>query len=328
MIFMLILRSMICQTIPSRNNTCGLKVQALLSVLLLVIAIHSAISQTNENEDDARFLTYPHTVGALYAGKYEARISGTRESEFDRLRLDIGATIDILRLGLSEEADSGLASQLTFGADFFTWTRLRSTESFKFPVEAVDYYFGINAAYNSGDDPLLGIVTDTRLRIAHISAHLVDGHPSFTDPLQQYITYSREFVDLMVASSFNGNGELVSYYDTREEPSVMIRPYIGGLWMFHTIPDTLGALAPYAGFDMYWHPEPSAPITLKAGYEARLNTELEPVGEHQFRLGLKLGHPHSNGVLIEGGYYSGRSQYGQTFNLREEYYTVGFSIDY
>jgi hypothetical protein len=274
--------------------------------------------------DEWSFGLTSHDFQLPYAGKIEARIGGSREFSNEKLRLDIGATSDILKL---EEIRRGkpnplgdLAPQFKFlslGAEFFTWTRLRANDNFKFPVEAVDYYFGVNAV---SDIPtrLLGIkykVSEVRLRIAHISAHIVDGDPSFTNPQQQYITYSRECADMML--TYLG-----------EPPSRKERLYAGAVWIFHTIPDTLGVLTPYAGFDGEWQLLESFPLTLKLGYEARLNTELEPIGEHLARVGLKLGNYKSRGVLIEASYYSGRSPYGQHFSQREKFFSVGFAVDY
>ena len=257
-----------------------------------------------------------------YAGKYEARIGGSRESVDDKLRLDIGASLDIYTRSYIEQDGSGMdieRMRLSLGADFFTWTRLRSAGNFKFPVEAVDYYFGINGRARFANS----LISDARLRIAHISAHLVDGDPSFTSPEQKYMTYSREFADLTVGflpgfGNVWGDGHHVA----------RVRPYVGAQMLFHTIPDMLGKLTPYAGLDAAWQPASQLPVVLKLGYEARLNTELEPIGEHQFRLGLKLGSIDSRGVLIEGSYYAGRSHYGQHFSEREKYVSLGFGIDY
>jgi hypothetical protein len=106
------------------------------------------------------------------------------------------------------------------------------------------------------------------------------------------------------------------------------RIYVGGLFMFHTIPDTLGVITPYIGTDGYVQLSAEGPpLAIHYGYEARLNTELEPIGEHLARLGVKLGRPNSNGVTVEGSYYSGRSMYGQHFSRRESFFSLGFAID-
>jgi hypothetical protein len=269
-----------------------------------------------------------HSFIPPYAGKTEARIGGTREFSNDKLRLDIGGSSDIVTVKSYSlvpspiSATDGYRKLLTLGAEFFTWTRLRANDNFKFPVEAVDYYFGINAASDLPNNLLDWGQSTVRLRVAHISAHIVDGDTSFTNPQQKYITYSREFADVMLS--------LWAPKDVphSSRPTWSSRLYLGALWLFHTIPDTLGVLTPYAGFDGEWELMQQFPLTLKLGYEARLNTELEPIGEHLARVGLKLGRYYSRGVVIEGSFYSGRSPYGQHFSQREKFFSLGFAVDY
>ncbi len=261
-----------------------------------------------------------HVVRMPYAGKYEARIGGSRESANDKLRLDIGASVDLLTKnvdGSDGDRDDAAVGRYSFGADFFTWTRLRSAGGFKFPVEAVDYYFGVNGQYES----LNGFPFEARLRVAHISAHIVDGDPSFADTATTYITYSREFVDLTL---------LAPHEIVRIGRGAEVRPYVGAQWLFHTIPDTLGRVTPYAGFDVRVMPFTTNAIGFKLGYEARLNTELEPIGEHLFRLGVQLGDlfNEERGVSVETSYYSGRSAYGQHFWKRESFWSLGFAVDF
>ncbi len=289
--------------------------------LFLLLCTASALGQPPAPHQDGFAPGLP-TVAGPYAGKYEARVGGSRESKDDKLRLDIGASVDLYTslwsgAGRADGADDGAV--LSFGADFFTWTRLRASGGFKFPVEAVDYYFGVNAGVHRA----AGVISDLRLRLAHISAHLVDGDPGFTNPHQQYITYSREFLDGMVG--FNGN-ELFSMGPHRGD--FRVRPYLGAQWIFHTIPDTLGVVSPYAGFDGAWQPIADLPLVLRLGYEARLNTELEPIGEHLVRLGVKIGEIDTRGVIVEGSYYSGRSHYGQYFSRREEFLALGFAVEF
>ena len=262
-----------------------------------------------------------------YSGKYEARIGGASEPGRDRLRLDIGASADIFTFGRRYYRDG----QVSLGADFFTWTRLRDAGGFKFPVEAVDYYFGINSSVND----IAGLDIDARLRVAHISAHLVDGDPSFSTATAQYQTYSREFIDLMIAVNSHSIGGLFDTPDRMggdrnvgEHYRVSLRPYIGALTMFHSIPDTLGSFTPYGGFDVSWMPLQSDNLSLRAGYEMRVNTELETVVEHQLRTGIKVGRLFGPGVLIEAGYYYGRSPYGQHFDEIEETTSFGFAVEF
>ncbi len=282
------------------------------------LLVSTAAAQGSDSAGSARAFIRLDELRAPYAGKIEARIGGSRESVNDKLRLDIGASVPIVGFDLERDTEGRTVSGLTFGADFFTWTRLRSSGNFKFPVEAVDYHFGVRGDWFENGDDRPG--AEARLRIAHISAHIVDGDPSFTDPEQRYFTYSREFIDLLGGYRTPLGGDDASSRGT-------MRTYLGGIWLFNTIPDTLGTLTPYGGFDAAWEPWKDRPFTLRAGYELRISSELETVAEHQARIGLKFGHIDSRGVTVEAAYYAGRSPYGQHFFRKEEYYSLGFSVD-
>ena len=84
-----------------------------------------------------------------------------------KLRLDISTSRDIVKWYDDDET-------ISIGADLFTFTRLRSTDNFKFPVETIDYLFGFNAGYKKQLRMKIGI-TVLGFRLSHISAHLVDG---------------------------------------------------------------------------------------------------------------------------------------------------------
>ncbi|MCB0711807.1 MAG: hypothetical protein KDD67_05720 [Ignavibacteriae bacterium] len=300
-----------------------------------------------------------------YAAKYAPRIGGSGESEGDKVRLDIGGTIPLLEAAESasyvemvchspicgnDDFSNYLypiwepaAINFSAGIDFFTWSRLRSEANFKFPVEAVDYYFGFYGSmrigktgdsYTSTGDGNIKERTKHRttiiptLRIAHISAHLVDGEPQFALPNEGAVVYSREFVDLSCGlEHFLWLGLWASGGSSFEPTSLYVRPYIGTQLLFHTIPGNLGKVTPYIGGDleMQLFEGLKAP-TLRTGYEFRLNTETKTFGEHSLRAGIKLAPSHHNGILLEAAYYSGRSQFGQYFQNRENYFSLGFGF--
>lgn len=257
-----------------------------------------------------------------YAGKYEPRIGGWLLSRDDKLRLDIGTSVPLFERKREEGVFPGreggpirfVGYTLSAGVDFFTWTQLRSVGRFKFPVEAVDYYFGLYGAFQPQTD-FEGFPLDVRLRLAHISAHLVDGDPRIAGGTNPEITYSREFIDLLTGQSrhmYRNSG----------------RWYVGGVWSFSSIPSSIGRVVPYAGGDLSMELMQDVPLTFRLGYEFRLNTELETIGENLLRAGLKFAKLYDNGVVLELAYYAGRSPYGQFFDRREEYVSFGFSVDH
>ncbi len=287
---------------------------SLCLVLLLLFSGGLLIAQevgTAANPDAAFSST-------LFSGRYEARIGTSFEPSQDRLRLDIGATHNLLYLtSYSMKEEGGAVRQewertISVGADFFTWTRLRATRSFKFPVEAVDYYFGLNSAVRF-NTPLL--INELRLRLAHISAHLVDGDTGLAGGSRSVTTYSREFVDLVAARLLRPNA------------SSFLRLYAGAEWPFHAIPDTLANITPYFGADGAWVIFSGA-TTLRGGLEFRPNPDFDGAIELRARVGIKFNRPDATGLLLEAGYNRGRSSYGQYYDRTEEFGWIGFGIDF
>ncbi len=276
-----------------------------VSMLLLVISAASANAQIGVG-----------SAPTPYAGKYEPRIGGSREINAERLRLDIGTDV-----GLYTIPSCGPLPPVRFGAAFFTWTRLRSEPNFKFPVEAVDYYFGLEFVPQWSQY--------VRLRVGHISAHLVDGSAAFGRDSTGPVVYSREFVEGTFGYDPVAVGRALF-----GDIGALLRPYAGMQWRFHSIPDSLGALTPYVGFDGSWvmtgrRREDSVagfPLTLLAGYELRMNGELATVWENSVRAGLKFARPDEPGIAVEFTYYRGRSPFGQYFDRMEEYGSIGFSV--
>jgi hypothetical protein len=131
----------------------------------------------------------------LTANVFEPRIGSSYQFSSDRLRLDIGASFDLMDINISDEVET------RFGTDFFTYTHLRSEGNFKFPVETSDYFFGINF---SAKKSLEDIELSSRLRIAHISSHLVDGYAYKDRFYKEPFVYSREFSDLVLAAKYSG----------------------------------------------------------------------------------------------------------------------------
>ena len=260
----------------------------------------------------------PHTVYP-YAGKVEPRIGNWFQAGDDDLRLDIGTAVELITFEGRAQSNPGVFAHgdgkyaFDGGVEFFTWTKLRAAGRFKFPVEAVDYYFGVYGSYRP--IAFAAFPLSVRLRVAHISAHLVDGDPGLKADPDTAITYSREFADL-----------LLGRYIYHDEGG--FGWYLGGTWLFSTIPSSIGRVNPYAGFDYFRRLWEDFPLTLQLGYEFRLNTELETIGENQVRVGLKFADVYDNGVTLEGHYYAGRSPFGQFFDQREEHFSIGFLVDH
>ena len=254
--------------------------------------------------------TYPsHSFESLLikppeAAVFEPRCGSLFEFKDKKLRLDIGTSIDLFEIKNQDD------QQMRLGSDFFTYTRLRSEGNMKFPVETSDYYFGLNYSYKF---EFLRHKTSVRLRLAHISSHLVDGMATgdslFT---RKSYVFSREFTDLIGFMEF-GSG------------AGSIRCYAGFQYVFLTKPKDPDPIIPQIGFD----------------FEYPLNSFLKLRGGHDFRLlgissiyaaqnntqaGIYIQTSKSVGLLLAGYYNSGRSIHGMFFREYDNYFGLGFQL--
>ena len=208
----------------------------------------------------------------------------------ERLRLDIGASIDIYEWG-----DTTNAQRFSVGADFMTWTRLRSETNFKFPVETIDYWFGVN--FKGEIDGWQG-----RVRLAHISSHLVDGLADQSGTLSPApFVYSREFIELIASRNFG-----------------VLRPYVGATLMWATQPDDPNPVIPQAGVDLRWWIGPQ--FQVRGGYDLRLvGINGTYAAANAAQLGVFFEAWNGRGVMLSLYGYSGRSMHGMFYQGYDAY---------
>jgi len=222
----------------------------------------------------------------------------------EEIQLNVGTSRDFYRV------ISGNSS-LSFGADFFTYSLLRSERNFHFPVDAIDYLFGVNAGYKiTDDDKEYGF----RLRLSHISAHFVDGHfdystNSWRDGRKPQV-YSREFIELFPFVKFEN-----------------LRLYTGFTYIFNITPKNLGKEIYQAGFDYYFPDAGFGIFSPFVAYDFKISKIGNFTGTNSFVLGVKFGHYDSKGFSIRFSYLSGKSIHGEYYDINEKYSSIGFNIE-
>lgn len=267
--------------------------------LFLIFGSISNYAQTKEIWFPSKLNIQPFTANLL-----EARAGFSSLINQKRVRLDIGTSHDIFRL---EDKNS----VLSFGADMFTFTRLRNESHFKFPVETIDYFFGVNSAYKIiKDNTQYGF----RFRLSHISAHIVDGrfdeqNYSWRGGLLPFV-YSREFV------------ELFPFYQIGS-----LRGYAGFTYLFHVIPTDFGREIYQLGFDYYYTEFPVKNITPFIADDFKLTKLGKYSGNNIFVAGIKFGHYNGYGFSILYSHYSGRSIHGEYYLFNENYSSIGINLD-
>jgi len=222
----------------------------------------------------------------------------------NKIRLDIGTSQDILHIKNNEAV-------ISFGADLFTFTRLRSENDFHFPVETIDYLFGLNASYKKNYcDNELGF----RFRFSHISAHLVDGQFDKAankwrdDRLPQ--VYSREFIELFPFIRLND-----------------LRFYAGLTYIFHSSPKEIKKGIFQIGGDLFVTKLKTDWFTPFIAYDFKLSGKEKYVGNNFINFGMKFGKFNKKGFSIYYSYISGKSVHGEYFDLNESYSSIGFNLD-
>ena len=277
----------------------------LLLVFVLTILIFTNTFSQPEDQSKTEWFpsglnVQPFTANFLEPKAGFSFLLGRRE-----IRLDIGTSSDIYHYSKDNTC-------LSFGADLFTYTRLRGESEFHFPVEAVDYLFGINGSYKIiKEESEYGI----RLRLSHISAHFADGH--YDNRLSEWMdgrsprTYSREFI------------ELFPYYEIKD-----FRAYLGFTYLLHVTPKRLNNDIYQAGFDYFAASLISDFITPFAAYDFKLaHFEDFYSGSNILTAGIKFGRYDSKGFSISISYYSGKSIHGEYFDTNEDYASFGFNMD-
>lgn len=239
---------------------------------------------------------------APHAAQIEGRVGTFYQNQNDRLRLDIGNSFVLMHGDLGP-------NKFTLGGDFMTYTRIRSEGRLKFPVETTDYYFGVNSAYNFN---LLGLNWDSRIRIAHISSHIIDGYSDDNGLLSVIpFTYSREFVDIVLMAN----------------TKIGLRPYIGLNTIFSTIPDNVNTFEPQIGFDYSY--QIIDILSINAGYDLRLLGQNDLYrGSNSFQAGIKYHTENNKGIYLGYYYFAGHSIHGMFIGQYDEYSGIGFQIYY
>ncbi|MBI2793187.1 MAG: hypothetical protein HYX66_00880 [Ignavibacteria bacterium] len=233
------------------------------------------------------------------ANPFEARIGSMVQFGERKLRLDIGVPVT-----LGEPVHSDSDGWLRYGAELMTWTRLRSEGNFKFPVETIDYWFGLYASFK-----LMPIGIESRLRVAHISSHLVDGLADTGGTLSRKpFVYSREFAELLF-------GYTAGWF----------RPYAGATAIWATQPDNPNPFVPQVGLDIQI--PLSARWAFRGGYDVKLiGIDGTYAASNAAQAGVFYAMMDGRGILINLYGYSGRSMHGMFYTSGDQYLAAGFQL--
>ena len=288
---------------------------ALLLFLFGPVAAGQETLTTPTEVQGFEFLPGAPLLPPLIANHQEPRTGVRMEFGTTRLKLDIGSALDFLGYAFDERQ----SKQLRLGADFFTYALTTSFEGHRLQVDAVDGFFGGHIVYRSdGDRSALSL----RLRILHLSAHMVDGH---IDPATDTwidgrapIPFTRDFGELLAAYSFSaGPMKIMPYaavsYATLVRPAEINR--WGGLCGVEMNSGELAGKVFGKSFEFYL-----ADNLTMAGIP-------EWVGTNIFEAGVKFGRWESSGIRLYINYASGLELFSQYYDMHSSTWGVGFAFD-
>ncbi|MEI6847012.1 MAG: DUF1207 domain-containing protein [Chlorobiaceae bacterium] len=279
-------------------------------ILVAMILVSTKTAQAEEQLNP----TFKTLFTPLLADPTEPRIAVMPWLGNRYLQLDIGATTDLYQ---------SKSKEFSVGIDFATYSLLRRTEHFKFPVDAIDYLFGVNSSWKKNiiNEAIPFDEFSARARISHISAHFEDGHYNAeTDQwLQQTewlgttpFTYSREFVNFVFALSTPNK-----------------RVYAGYQYIYHTLPDGINPNSFQAGAELSTPRNTylAADFKLLPIWQSTLNETKGHRGTWNLQAGMQLNAIGFDKVRIAYNYFSGISRHGMYFYRPENYSTVGIIIN-
>lgn len=268
-----------------------------LYILIILTIVISSVKTQSYDDLLFRPLTanvFEPRIGSLYQW-------GSNTNDDEKLRLDIGASIDLADISLRQDS-----TLIRFGTDWFTYTRLRTEGNMKFPVETSDYFFGINSSIKT---KLGGLDFFGRLRVAHISSHIVDGLASGDSLKTMPFVYSREFAELTGAVVFEG-----------------IRPYLGITYVFSHQPKTAEEIIVQAGID--YTNEVFQNFYLISGIDFRIPGLKSCETAFSLQAGLLFRTSDKVGVMLNYSRFSGRSIHGMFYKYNDNYSAIGFQVVY
>lgn len=263
--------------------------------------------QGKPENDSLYFFETNNLYVPVEAGIIEAKNGVTKFLNNDYLILNIGAAFDLIGLKTGKNTYS-------FGVEFFTFSNLRSEDNFKFPVDAIDYLFGINFNLKRKLTPKNTLTS--RFRISHISSHFEDGHRyENTDTIFTPVVFSKEFLELNVMSdySFNKNFSLKSM--------------LGINYIFHHIPEEISPVSGQLGLELRYYFTDYLSIYMSNENNLATVNSVTNLNE-SFESGVSFGKRNSRALLLYFNFYDGQDYKGQYYGGYLNYTGLGMRFKF
>jgi len=250
----------------------------------------------------------------LVANYQEPRTGVRKEAGTSRLKLDIGSSLDFIECRTDSPSE-----RFRIGADLFTYALTTSAEGLRLQVDAVDGFFGGHIVYaGPGEDGHLSL----RLRILHISGHLIDGH---------WDSQTMQWKDNKLPIAYTRNfGELTGRY-TWAGRNAAVSAYAGFSYATLVRPDSLSRYGALLGFELRTAGlipgVGGRPVNLYIADHLAITGIPACYGTNSLEFGVKFGDWGGSGIRFYGSYYHGLEAYSQYFYVRTDQWGLGFAFD-
>jgi hypothetical protein len=274
--------------------------------ILSILVFSGLLHAQDSTEIKFSFSQMENIFTSPIASMTESRIGLIKDFRTSKIRMDIGASPDIIKIDLNNK----ICKTIALGADFHAFGLLfNESDKIILQVDAIDAFFG-------GHISLKNIFRDesisARIRIMHLSSHLVDGHYDLSKNEwkegKNPIAFGREFLEFHTLFQFRKLSFYIGMnYIFRQRPDVLTKANFeiaGDCQIYELIPDL---------------------VNIYFGYDFKLNGVQEKYcGNNNIEVGFRFGL--RKGIKIFYQFYSGNSYYGEYYNEKLHYSGIGFNI--
>lgn len=277
-----------------------------LLFLLLIVSQSQSLNNLYAKNDSTYFFSSNLLFVPPKAAIFEAKTGVTKFIDDKNLKLDIGATFDIAGMRMGK-------NNFSFGVDFITFSSLRSESNFKFPVDAIDYMFGVNFNYKRDLDSKN--IFSARLRISHISSHLEDGHIyEDSDTIFTPFVFSKEFIDVAAMDEYSLSKDL------------SVKSMIALNFVFHAIPKGISTFSGQLGIELRYYLYKSLSLYLSNDNTFATVNGTSNLNE-SFESGVSIGEKGSRSISVYFDYYDGQDYRGQYYGGYLNYKGIGLRFE-
>jgi hypothetical protein len=274
-----------------------------LSKILFIACILGSFSATAQTDSSHwAFLPERTLFAPLMANHEEPRMGFQQEFGSSTMKVAIGNAVQLF------DYHSG-TDTVQCGLLFIAYAQANDYRGYRLKIDAADGFFGLSFSYNT--DSRLNF----RLRMIHLSAHLVDGH--FNDETMQWR-------DNKIPFPFSRNyAEIVAAYSV-DMQSWQLRPYAGVSYAPIIKPKVIKGFSALAGWELH---SPGMIHAYVAHHFSFLGTPTY-IGSNTIETGVKFGGHSGRGLRVFLVYHNGWDNFCEYYNERKEFVGAGFAVEW